>query len=82
MATPSDPKNKKNVKTVLSKTCFQNAQKCVFLGVIYKISRGHAPDPPIMVVPSAPARKFSAYGYCQQSPLWKVSQTLLFSLQP
>jgi len=30
MATPSDPKNKK-YKTLLSKTCFQNAQKCVFL---------------------------------------------------
>jgi len=32
MATPSGSKNKKIVKTVWSKTCFQNAQKCVFLG--------------------------------------------------
>jgi len=34
MATPSDPKNKKYVKTALSKSCFHNAQKRVFLGVI------------------------------------------------
>ena len=35
-ATPTHPQTLKikYVKTVLSKTCFQNAQKCVFLGVI------------------------------------------------
>ena len=44
----------KKVKTVLSKTCFQNAQKCVFLGVILQtFPRGMPPDPPRMVVPSA-----------------------------
>ena len=37
----------KNMKTVLSKTCFQTAQKRVFLSVIFAtFSRGHALGPP------------------------------------
>jgi len=47
MATPSDPKNKKNVKTVLSKTCFQNAQNCVFLGAILQNFPGVMPPDPL-----------------------------------
>jgi len=46
------------VKTVLSKTCFQNAPKFVFLGVILQnFPRGMHPDPYRMVVPSALALK-------------------------
>ena len=37
----------------LFETCFQNAQKCVFLGVILQnFPRGMHLDPPRMVVPS------------------------------
>jgi len=54
MATPSDLKNKKNLKTVLSKTFFQNAQKMrIFRCNFAKFSQGHLPGPPRMVVPSA-----------------------------
>jgi len=66
----------KNVKTVLSKTCFQNAQKCIFFGeILQNFPGGHACR---MDVSSAlplklicdvtrlwqnlyPPRKFSAY---------------------
>ena len=67
MATPQILKTKKNVKTVLSKNCFQNAQKCVFLGVILQsFPRGMPPEPPRMVVPSALPLKL----ICDVTRLW------------
>jgi len=53
MATPQTLKIK-IVKIILSKTCFQNAQKWVLLGVILQnFPVGMIPDLPRMVVPSA-----------------------------
>jgi len=58
----------KNVKTVLSKTCFQNAQKCVFLGVILQnFPGGMRPDLPRIVVPSALPLKL----ICDVTRLWR-----------
>jgi len=58
----------KNVNTVLSKTCFQNAQKCVFLGVILQnFPGGMTPDPHRMVVPSTLPLKL----ICDVTRLWR-----------
>ena len=58
----------KNVKTTLSKTCFQNAQKCVCLGVILQnFPGGTPPDPPRMVVSSALPLKL----ICDVTRLWR-----------
>jgi len=52
----------------LSKTCFQNAQKCVFLGVILQnFPGGLALDLPRMVVPSALLLKL----ICDVTRLWR-----------
>jgi len=52
----------------LSKTCFQNAQKCVFLGVILQnFPRGMSPDAPRMVMPSALPLKL----ICDVTRFWR-----------
>ena len=52
----------------MSKTCFQNAQKCVFLGVILQnFPRGMSPDAPRMVVPSALPLKL----ICDVTRFWR-----------
>jgi len=57
----------KKCKTTLSKTCFQNAQRCVFLGVILQnFPGGMPPDPPRMVVSSALPLKL----ICDVTRLW------------
>ena len=52
----------------MSKTCFQNARKCVFLGVILQNFPGSmSPPPPRMVVPSALPLKL----ICDVTRLWR-----------
>jgi len=65
---PLRPQKLKKVKTVLCKTCFQNAQKCVFLGVILQnFPEGMSPDTPRMVVPLALSLKL----ICNVTWLWR-----------
>ena len=52
----------------MSKTCFQNAQKCVFLGVILQnFPGGMPPYPPRIVVPSALPLKL----ICDVTRVWR-----------
>jgi len=64
----------------LAKTCFQNVQKCVFLGVILQnFPGGMSPDSPKMVVPLALPVKlicdeiWPPFGNCLRSPLMKAN---------